>query len=225
MNMSQADMTQVPELNYKFALHQIQNRSHGLLFADGSVLCYGQGRYDAYCLYLVRSVWDEQVQEFRSLCGVVPDRYYYHILLAMAKTYGYELVYEKLLVRLYNSVGQQFDQSVLVRLYDTIESLTEISDIDDKIHLYKALTMVYYGMIAEEQHGMTPTAVNPTPRPPVCGKVLKLYALYCLLNWQKTRDDDFTNYVCQMLQNRPAQELLQDAARVGVYRTIAVQTL
>lgn len=202
------------ELSYRFVMEKIQNRSKAFLLNDNSVLFYGQGQYDEYCLYKGVSVWDGSTQSFITMCAPVTDNYYYEILQTMTERYGIEKIYFQLICRLYNSVSNIFDENILMRLKSQVDHLGIHSE-QDKADLYEALAMVYYGMVGEENH-----MVNGQPA--VCGKLLKMYALYLLLMKQVPIGTNANPGVCQMLRGQSPQVILQEASTVGIFRQVVV---
>lgn len=201
-------------LKYRFTIDDIQNRTYGYQLPDMSVLFYGKGRYDNYCLYKGRLLWDGNSQSFTTLCTAITDDYYYDILKTMNDRYGSELVYERILCRLYNVVTPYFQMDVLERLRAWIDK-SGIHQIEDRDLLFEACCMVYYGMVAEENHGLP-------NQPPVCGKVLKMYALHLLLIQGVPIGTTGNPGVCQMLQGQSPQVINQKAAELGIFRQAVV---
>lgn len=201
-------------MDYRFDMNQIQNRSAGRAMPNGHVLFFGAGKYDNYCLYLGKPMWNPASQQYDVRCGAVTDVFYYEILGRLADRYGASLIYDDILVRLYNMTTSIMRDSVLSCLEDRIREL--IPCAEDRDDCILACSMVYYGMVAEENHQTT------TGQAPVCGKVLKLYALHLYLKQGHPLTGGVSGGVCRMLQGQNPSDILQRAAGVGIFRQVAV---
>lgn len=201
-------------MDYRFDINQIQNRSAGRAMPNGDVLFFGAGKYDNYCMYLGKPAWNPAKQQYDVQCGVVTDVFYYEILGRLADRYGASLIYDDILVRLYNVTTSVVRDSVLTRLEDLIRRV--ITCAEDRNDCILACSMVYYGMVAEENHQTT------IGQAPVCGKALKLYALHLYLKQGQPLTGGVSGGVCRMLQGQNPLDILRRAAAVGIFRQVAV---
>lgn len=201
-------------MEYRFDMNQIQNRSAGRAMPNGTVLFFGAGKYDNYCMYLGKPVWNPTSQSYDVRCGVVTDAFYYEILGRLAERYGASLIYDDILVRLYNMTMSVAYDAVLTKLEGFIRRVIPCED--DQNDCILACSMVYYGMVAEENHQTV------TGQAPVCGKVLKLYALHLYLKQGQPLIEGVSGGVCRMLQGQNPLDVLKRAAGVGIFRQVAV---
>lgn len=202
-------------LDYRFPIENIQNKSQFLNLPNNRVLFFGKGRFDDYCLYIASSVWNDQLQRFQTLCSVVKDEYYYTLVKRLFDRYGRQMVYEDILIGLYNRTSQIVDKSVIEALQRRADV---ICDEEDRVIFLESMYLIYYGMVAEENHLQNGQA-------PVCGKVLKLFALYQFLIQQMPLGTSQNPGACQCFIGKNPNQILQEAARVGIFRQVAVHYL
>jgi len=111
--------------------------AHRLLrsFADGSTLAFGQGRFDAWCVYLTRP-------------GQLPDPPrdidYFTRLKAIAVHHGAHQLYTDFLA-VYHRTTADVSPAVLELCYWLSRHYT-----DDALEVDMLLSIVYAGMVAEE---------------------------------------------------------------------------
>lgn len=203
-------------LSYQFPIENIQNKSQFVTLPENRVLFFGKGRFDDFCLYIAKSVWNEQTQRFQTLCSVVKDEYYYTLVKRLFDRYGRQRIYDDILIGLYNRTAQTVDKSVLEVLQ---RRASEIQDVQDRQDFLESMYLIYYGMIAEENHR---TAQGQAP---VCGKVLKLFALYQYLILGMPLGTQQNPGACQCFVGKNPNQILQEASQVGIFRQVAVHYL
>lgn len=109
-------------------------------FLDGSILEYDKGSFDNWCVYLTRpNVKRYAPQDFQ----------YFERLIQYGEKYGAEKVYEDL-VTIYEHTTKTVDNAVL----DEISALAEYYS-DDSLDVDIDFTVIYLGMIAEENKRFT----------------------------------------------------------------------
>lgn len=109
-------------------------------FSDGSILEYDEGKFDAWCVYLTRPGVERYAPR---------DFQYFKRLSEYADKYGSDRLYNDF-VALYNLTDKNLKSSVL----DKIEEITSAYG-DDSLNIAIDFTIMYMGMIAEENKKFT----------------------------------------------------------------------
>lgn len=104
-------------------------------FKDGSFLEYDKGKFDDWCVYLTRP---------DQLKYAPRDYQYFKRLLGYGKKYGNENIYQDF-VRVYDKTTKSIAPDVLLSIQTDCEKYGE-----DAIDIAIDLTIIYMGMIAEE---------------------------------------------------------------------------
>lgn len=113
---------------------------NAVTFSDGSVLEYGQGRFDGWCVFLT----DPDGVRYAPR-----DHQYFGRLSAVAARYGAQTVYGDF-VAIYQKATERFDKDVL----ELITSLSEKYD-DSAVAMAVDFTILYMGLVAEENKANT----------------------------------------------------------------------
>ena len=110
-------------------------------FCDGSYLEYADGSFDSWCVYMVNPT-----KNFRS---PPKDVEYFDFLQKKASVYGNKKIYDDFCV-IYKLTGKEVDPNVLSKI-DEIASTYG----DDALEFSKKFTILYMGMLAEENKAYT----------------------------------------------------------------------
>ncbi len=111
-------------------------------FSDGSYLEYAEGNFDQWCVYMVNPAKNYRRPPL--------DVDYFGFLKEQAQTYGAEKIYNDF-VAFYNQTGKVVEQRVL----EFIEHLAVTSYGDKCLEFSKMFTILYMGMLAEENKAYT----------------------------------------------------------------------
>lgn len=110
-------------------------------FSDGTYLEYAQGNFDSWCVY--------EVNEAQGMRRPPRDTHYFDFLLTNSAVYGVDKVYADF-VQIYENTGKEVAQEVL-KLITTIS----LGYPGKQLEFEKIFTIMYMGMIAEEQKAFT----------------------------------------------------------------------
>lgn len=204
------------EIQYKMNVAAVQNKSNVSLLPDGRIIFFGKGKRDNFCTYIGKPVWNPATFRYETMCGVVTDDYYFTICKAMADRYGVDAVYFKHLVGIYNAVLNVVDANVVAKIFELVKSFAVI-DRDDAILAYM---LIYYGMVSEENYGVTAGQVGA--QRPICGKVIKMAGLYKHLVEDVPIGNPANPGACHCYVGMSPQLILQDAAKYGIHRDYVV---
>lgn len=195
---------------YKFDMLSVSNRSVFNNLPDNMVIFYGRGRKNNFCVYLGKSIWNPSTMNFQSVASTVSDTYYFAMIKYLVDKYGFDMIFRHHLAAIYNYTGQRFMQFVVEQIHEIVEQDIDEDDRDTAIIAY---TLVYYGMVSEEND------FSYGSQAPVCGKVIKMYGLY---NYLKIGlplvGKNGLSGACSCLQGKNPQTILQNAAQVGIQR-------
>jgi hypothetical protein len=104
-------------------------------FSDGSTLTFDEGSFDNWCVYL----------QMPNQAKYAPtDLQYFTRLQQLGEIYGHQKIYDDF-ISFYTQTNHQIDQQIL-NLIRNISS----AYIDNQLEIEKLFTIVYAGMIAEE---------------------------------------------------------------------------
>ncbi len=105
-------------------------------FSDGSILEYGPGRFDEWCVYLTSP---------NHLRHAPTDKQYFSRLKELSKTHGANNIYDSF-VKIYDVTTDSLQISVL-------DKITYISNSygKDSLEIDILFTTIYAGMVAEER--------------------------------------------------------------------------
>jgi len=104
-------------------------------FADGSILEFDQGKFDGWCVYLIRPNQPRYAPK---------DIQYFQQLLDFAKKYSNSTIYSDF-VSIFNRTNKKFSDLVL----DHISELSK-KYLEDSLEIEIVFSIIYAGMIAEE---------------------------------------------------------------------------
>ena len=110
-------------------------------FVDGSTLEYDKGKFDNWCVYLTRPGTERYAPR---------DFQYFDRIQQLSAIYGANTIYNDF-VKVYDETTKVISQKTL----DLIDSITSYYDEDDGLELAIDLTIMYMGMIAEENKAFT----------------------------------------------------------------------
>ena len=192
------------ELKYNLSAENIDNKRAFQVMPDNQVMFYGKGRQDDWCTYVGKPVWNSNIMGYETMCAAVNDAYYYGMCKYLAQKYGFDRLYAAIYY-LGGQTTKTIDQKVLNYIQNIV--LSYGPDKDDMDTAYAAFMLIYYGMIGEENF------VSKSGKPTVAGKVIKLLGLYDYLIGKQSLDT-----ACHCSQGVPAQDILQRAASVPIYR-------
>lgn len=206
------------ELVYKFDINQIQNKRCFRLLPNGDVIFFGKGLYDDFCTYIGHPVWSDTDKTFVTMCGTVTDAVYFDMCKTLCDRYGTDLIYRRHLTGLYNRVGNFVDKTVIEAISNAV---SVFHNEDDRNMAVIAYTLIYYGMVAEENHR---SGSNPNSRP-ICGKVIKMAGLYKHLIENVPLGTQSNPGACHCYVGMNPNDILKDAAAYGIFRDVAVYFL
>ncbi|NMA85466.1 MAG: hypothetical protein GX962_16565 [Epulopiscium sp.] len=104
-------------------------------FKDGSVLEYGKGKFDDWCVYLTRP----------GILRHAPlDKDYFSRLRELGEIHNSKSIYDDF-VDFYKDTNKKIDSNIL----DKIETLSQKYD-NDALEVAVLFTILYMGMVAEE---------------------------------------------------------------------------
>lgn len=192
------------ELKYTMLAQDIDNKRCFQTMPDNQVLFFGKGRIDDWCTWLGKPVWNGNTMTYDTVCAAVTDVYYYGMCKYLANQYGRDRIYSVIYY-----LGGQTEKSLNQQVLNYIQNiaLSYGPETDDIETAYAALMMIYYGMVGEENF------VSKSGKPTVAGKVIKLLGLYDYLIGNQSIDS-----ACHCNDGVPAQDILQRAASVHIYR-------
>lgn len=107
------------------------------IFEDGSFIGYDSGRFDKYCVYLVKDLNKKAPKDIE----------YFESLKILSKKYGSKKIYQDF-IRIYDKTSNMVENSVL---NDLIDNIANSYDEDDSLEINKVFSTIYLGMIAEEK--------------------------------------------------------------------------
>lgn len=111
-------------------------------FSDGSYLEYAEGKFDQWCIYMVN--------EAKNYRRPPLDVDYFGFLKEQAQTYGAGKIYKDF-IDFYDQTGKAVEQRVL----EFIEHIAVIGYGDKWLDFTKIFTILYMGMLAEENKAFT----------------------------------------------------------------------
>lgn len=104
-------------------------------FTDGSYLKYDKGKFDNWCIYLVKSNGSK----------IAPrDVNYFTLFQELAEKYGGERIYQDFVI-IYDKTNAQINSQLLNQITNLSQNYQ-----NDALTLDKLFTTVYAGMVAEE---------------------------------------------------------------------------
>lgn len=109
-------------------------------FSDGSFLERDKGNFDYWCIYLTRPGITRYAPE---------DWQYFQRLQIMGEKYGMEQIYSDF-VEIYDVTKKTFEREILDKIADLSQKYG-----DDSIEIEIDLTIIYAGMLAEENKAYT----------------------------------------------------------------------
>lgn len=109
-------------------------------FSDGSVLTFDYGAFDGWCVYLQRAKQPKYAPT---------DSQYFKRLWQLGQIHGCQKIYDDF-VKFYTLTSKNIDQQVL----DLISKIST-SYNDDALEIEILFTIIYAGMIAEENKEFT----------------------------------------------------------------------
>lgn len=109
-------------------------------FSDGSKLEYDKGAFDDWCVYLTRPNVPKYAPK---------DFQYFQRLVDYGAKYGFDNLYEDY-VEIYNLTTKNIEETVLRRIKETTSKYGE-----DSLNIAIDFTIIYMGMIAEENKEFT----------------------------------------------------------------------
>ena len=132
-------------------------------FPDGSLLEFGRGRFDEYCLFLSKD----------QMTFTPHDKIYFRAIVKLAGIYGIDKIYKDF-IKIYDNTTDKIDPHILNTMIDKISR--EYGK--DSTEMNVIFSVLYAGMIAEE---------NKTNS--ILGKKLKRLGLYqCLFEGKLPED-------------------------------------
>lgn len=106
------------------------------VFSDGSILEYGRGRFDDWCVYLTRP---------NGIRYAPRDVQYFSRFKALAQTFGAQKIYNDF-VQIYNRTTSELDDNILIFISELSQKYGH-----DCLEMDIWLTTTYAGMVAEER--------------------------------------------------------------------------
>lgn len=148
-------------------------------FTDGSFIYYGKGIFDNYCVFLKKN----------SKKTAPRDIDYFKDLKELSLKYHVKKLYNDF-VKIYDKTTSELEEKILKDFIDEIASSYEGEDV---LLINKTFSIIYLGMIAEENKKNTRL-----------GKKIKRLGVYCLLI-EKFSVDKAANF----MRGKKAEEILQ----------------
>jgi hypothetical protein len=109
--------------------------THIQTFADGSTLCFDNGKFDSWCVYLQRPGQPRHAPT---------DLQYFARLQQLGNTYGHTKIYNDF-TAVYIATTHKIEQAVLQLIHNTAATYSA-----DALEIEILLSIIYAGMIAEE---------------------------------------------------------------------------
>ncbi|MCF7926837.1 MAG: hypothetical protein K9L74_04620 [Candidatus Izimaplasma sp.] len=127
-------------------------------FQDGTILGFDRGKFDSWCVYL-----SENGSRYAPT-----DLEYFDFFRKMGKIFGFKVIYNDF-IKVYNLTNNAFDDNVSLLIDQISKNYGKYT-----LKMSKYLTIIYMGMIAEENKRFTKL-----------GKRIKRLGMYELLIEQK----------------------------------------
>lgn len=108
-----------------------------ITFEDGTIIEQGRGRFDEYCVYLLRPGQRKHAPK---------DEEYFSFFIEKSQKYSSEKIYSDYVV-IYEKTTGHIDYDV----FDEIKEISMSYDEEDSLDFYVWYSVIYLGMVAEER--------------------------------------------------------------------------